>query len=186
MNMYLVPSTLQLHQMIDNVGVLRGSVLKDIPKLLSKLKISRCLEHRPKCLPHIVCGQTSFGVYHKIFRYVGCDEHLSIVVIVNPVSGAVWIAKWVQTDNLSKDDVFDLNCSKEVVHKPRPTSPVASFSVQYDFYLGACGASRNDDVFDRRKVRRWGTVARGVGTSIVGCGTVVCQFGGVGTTVVGG
>jgi len=148
MNMYLVPSTLQLRQMIDDVGVLQGSVLKDIPKLLSILKISRRLEHGPKCLPHIVCGRTSFSVYHKILRYVGRDEHLSVIVVVNPVSGAVWIAKWVRTDNLPIDDVFDLDSGKEVVHQPRPTSPVTSFSVQHDFYLGACGASRNNDAFD--------------------------------------
>jgi len=125
----LMPSALELRQMVKNVGVLQGSVLEDCPKMFSVLKICRSLKHRSECLPHIVGCGTSFGVDHEILRYVCGDEHLGIIVIVDPVSSAVRIAKWVRTDNLPVNDVLDLYSGKEIIHQSRPTCPVASLSI---------------------------------------------------------
>jgi len=115
-NVDLMPSALELCQMVKNVGVLQGSVLKDCPKMFSVLKISCSLKHGSECLPHIVGGGTSFSVDHEILGYVCGDKHLGVVVIVDPVPSAVGIVKWVWTYNLPVNDVLDLYSGKEIIH----------------------------------------------------------------------
>ena len=95
MDVDFVPGTLELRQVVQNVGIVCSSVLKDCPEVLHVLELSCRLEHSTKSLPHVVRSQAAFGVYHEAFGDVCGDQHLGVIVIVHPVLSAIRIAKWV-------------------------------------------------------------------------------------------
>ena len=171
MNVDFVPGTLELCQVVQNVGIVHSSVLEDRPEVLCVLKLSCRLEHSMKSLPHVVHGWAAFGVYHEAFGDVHGDQHLGVIVVVCPVPSTIRITKWVWANDLPIDYVLYLDSSKEIVHQPRPASPVTGFSIQHSFYLCAGRTSWNDDMFNRgasyasyrsRRRRRWSHSPRSI------------------------